>query len=96
MEVQKAGSKDKQDVTTTLGKLSAGDVFRFQGTNFVDALYPSMAGSDSFFMVVNTQPVEAGRVSIVSVDGKQFLKRDESHVVIKHEAVLEIHEAAKF
>ncbi len=96
MQVQKAGLKDKTEVTTTLGKLDAGDVFRFQGVAFVDALYSTMSGADTFFMVVNTQPIEAGRVSIVSVDGKQFLKRDESHTVIKHEAVLEINEAPKF
>ena len=84
-----AGKKER---TVKLGQIKpGGDVFRFPAVSYEEAL--SGKDESTFFMVINTLPVQAGRVSIVSLDGKLVLEKDNDHLVIPHPSNLMIGEA---
>ncbi|HEX8993789.1 MAG TPA: hypothetical protein VF803_00890 [Candidatus Paceibacterota bacterium] len=71
-----------------LGELKPGDVFRFISCTYEDA----MSGKDDecFYLVFEQQPKKAGRVAVVSVDGKISKEFDDNHIVIPHPAELQI------
>lgn len=93
MKVQKATPKKKTEKIVALSKVGPGQVFRFAHVSFEAA----MAGKDdaTFYMVIDVQPKKAGRVNIVSVDGKSVLERDEDHQVVVHDATLSIERAER-
>ncbi|MEJ0002267.1 MAG: hypothetical protein WDN09_03830 [bacterium] len=71
-----------------LSVLKTGDVFRFGGFTYEEAMTNN--NDASFYMVVEITPKKTGRVNIVSMDGKHLLERDESHLVIRHDVELYI------
>jgi len=86
MKVERAATASKREQEIKIKDVPLGYVFRFSGCTIEEAL----SGKDDtcFYMVVKGGPQETGRVSIVSVDGKQMLKRDDDHMVIAHPATL--------
>jgi hypothetical protein len=82
------GKKEKQ---TKLGDVKPGQVIRFPSGTFEGAL--ASEEGVGFYMVIETQPKKAGRVTIVSTDGKSVLEKDDDHSVIVHPSQLMVSEA---
>ncbi len=90
-EVVKANPSDKTEKQTKLGDVKPGEFFRFPSVTFEQALTGEEGAG--FFSVIETQPKKAGRVTIVSSDGKSVQEKDDDHMVIVHPSKLEIGEA---
>ncbi len=93
MEVVKACPAQKTEKRVKLGKLIAGDVFRFANRTFEHAIADQEGAS--FYMVIEAQPKKTGRVTIIPLDGKVVLEKDDDHEVICHPATIEIGEAER-
>ncbi len=89
--IEKAGEKGKTEKLTKLGEVKTGEVFRFQGTTYEEAI----AGENGalFYMVINTQPKKTDRVTIVSMDGQSVQEKDSDHLVIVHPSKLHVGQA---
>jgi hypothetical protein len=89
--IVKANPSGKTEKQTKLGAVRPGEIFRFPSATLEQAL----AGEEGagFYQVIETQPKKAGRVTIVSIDGKSVQEKDDDHKVIVHPATLEIGEA---
>jgi hypothetical protein len=88
VRVKPNGKAEKQ---TRLGNVKPGETFRFPSITFEQAL----AGEEGagFYMVIATQPQKAGRVTIVSSDGKSVQEKDDDHMVVVHASKLEVSDA---
>jgi hypothetical protein len=83
--VTKATKPGKTEKRVKLGDIKPGNTFRFPSVSFEEALEGEGKEKGSgFFMVIDTQPKKAGRVTIVSSDGKIVLEKDDDHEVIPH------------
>ncbi len=87
MQIKKMSS----GFTETLVKLSEvkyGNIIRFPSVTFEEA----MSGKDDaqFFMVINKQPAQTARVSLISLDGENIIERDADRQVIIHKAEISI------
>lgn len=87
-QVVKAVPADKCEQQTKLGNVRPGEVFRFPHFSFEEAL----AGENGagFYQVIDIQPKKTGRVTVVSVDGKSVLEKDDDRYVVVHPSKLEI------
>ncbi len=87
MKIVKANPENKSEKTVKLSELANGSVFRFLDTTFEKAL---SVEDGSFYMVVNKPASNAERVSLISLDGRSFIERDGSHLVIPHQATISV------
>lgn len=69
----------KDTMTVKLSNLKPGDIFRWQGTSWEDAM--AQKDDATFFMVIALPKIESDRVGCVSLDGKTVLVRDGIHLV---------------
>lgn len=92
MKITNAKETTQVVKTSQLGKVAAGEIFRFPNVKFEEAII----GHDeaTFYMVINKQPAHADRVSIMSIDGKTVLERDADREVVVHQAELFISDNA--
>lgn len=91
LQILKANPSGKTEKQTKLGDVKPGSIFRFPSVTFEQAL--SDEEGSGFYLVIETQPKKAGRVTIVSIDGKSFQEKDDDHKVVVHPSKLEIGEA---
>lgn len=76
-----------KEPTLQLKQLQVGESFRFATDSFEDAL------KENLFYRVTVDPNKSladGRVFIVSLDGKLCLRRDDVHLVIRHETIVQV------
>lgn len=83
MKVVKAAEKTTV-ICKKLSELKHGEVFRFPNFSFEEAI--TGQNESTFYMVVNKQPAQSERVSIMSLDGKSIIERDADRLVIPHDA----------
>jgi len=83
MKLRQLNPEFKEE-TTLLKNVKCGEVFRFASIEFADAM------NESLFYMKTNDPVVENRVQIVNVYNGERLKRDDSHVVITHNAVISI------
>lgn len=73
---------------TKLGDAKPGDYVRLETMRpFEDAM---VRPHENFFMVIETQPKKAGRVTLSSIDGKLVVEKDDDRMVVVHPATLNI------
>lgn len=82
-----------REKTMRLRDLKPGDVFRFPESISYESALKANVEEEGFFIVINLTPQETGRVSVITADFKQVLKRDGDRTVIIHEAELLIAES---
>jgi hypothetical protein len=70
-----------------LSTVHVGDVFRMAETSFSDAMGD---GNQGFYMRIQTTTSKSDRVSLISLDGKTLMERDEDRLVYVHNAKVQI------
>ena len=89
MKISNATDYKDAEKTIELKSAKPGDVVRFAGTRFEDAIRGA-EDSDDFFMVVAKQPASTDRVTLISLDRAVVLERDADRLVIRHDAEIAI------
>ena len=85
MQIQTA-TKEDPDPAVRLSTHKGGDVFRFATDTFQEALQ-----NDLFWMrVLSPERDKDKRIFAVSLTGKETRVFDDFHLVVKHEAVVQV------
>ncbi len=91
-EIVAANRMQKKEILKRLKELQVGTVVRFQGTSYEQAITSEEC---QFYMIYAIQPAPAaGRVRLVSLDGKLAIERDDSHLVHAHNVMFQIEPCA--
>ena len=90
MQVEKLELKPMTEKRIPLKDLKPGDVFRFTGFTYEEALFNEGA---AFYIVIKPQPQKPNKVTAVSVDGQLVIEKDDDHFVHHHTAKLLIGQA---
>lgn len=95
MRVVKMGSQNQVEPLTNLSRVKPGSakVVRFQGTTYDEALCNK--DDATFYMVVKPPTEKAGRVTLVSIDGRNVKECDDNHQVYVHDCVIAVNEVAE-
>lgn len=87
MKVVRAKVETRTKNGVGLGSCAPGEIVHFAEHSLPDLLVDDQPG---IYMVVNKEPKKAGRVTLVSLDGKSLIERDSDRLIKKVQATLHV------